>query len=339
MPIATRAARCAMGVILADSALACPTYLLDVLHMNALPSAPRARYHRYLPQVAGYKKHPSQNVEHNDTQQAVSKTGIAIQPGDVATRFVLIEPSHPGNVGAAARAIKTMGFSRLILVRPRWPDVLQDPEAIAMASGADDVLAAAQCLQTLDEALAGVHWSIALSARSREYGPPVLTPRIAAETAAQMLAQPRTSAADTCIALVFGNERTGLANHDVERCSAIAHIPANPAYSSLNLAQAIQVLAYELRVAYTAALSSPSSRLAATAPSAASDETRASSDEIEGMFQHLEKALTALDFFDPDNPKKLQSRLRRLFARAGLEHEEVNILRGIAKHILLKIKS
>jgi len=104
------------------------------------------------------------------------------------------------------------------------------------------------------------------------------------------------------------------------------------------LAQAIQVLAYELRVAYTAALSSPSSRGAAAAPGATSDEVRASSDEIEGMFQHLEKALTALDFFDPDNPKKLQSRLRRLFARAGLEREEVNILRGIAKHILLKIK-
>jgi tRNA/rRNA methyltransferase len=207
-----------------------------------------------------------------------------------------------------------------------------------MASGADDVLAAAQCVQTLDEALAGVHWSIALSARSREYGPPVLTPRTAAETAAQMLAQPRTSAPDTCIALVFGNERTGLANHDVERCSAIAHIPANPAYTSLNLAQAIQVLAYELRVAYAAALSSSPSRMAAPAPSATSDEARASSDEIEGMFQHLEKALAALDFFDPDNPKKLQSRLRRLFARAGLEREEVNILRGIAKHILLKIK-
>jgi tRNA/rRNA methyltransferase len=154
-----------------------------------------------------------------------------------------------------------------------------------------------------------------------------------------MLAQPRTSAPDTCIALVFGNERTGLANHDVERCSAIAHIPANPAYTSLNLAQAIQVLAYELRVAYAAALSRlPSSRLAAPTPSATSDEARASSDEIEGMFQHLEKALAALDFFDPDNPKKLQSRLRRLFARAGLEREEVNILRGIAKHILLKIK-
>ena len=290
------------------------------------------------PKSRATKSTQAKNVEHNDIQQAVPRTETATQPGDAATRFVLIEPSHPGNVGAAARALKTMGFSRLILVRPRWPDVLQDPEAIAMASGADDVLAAAQCVQTLDEALAGVHWSIALSARSREYGPPVLTPRTAAETAAQMLAQPRTTAPDTSIALVFGNERTGLANHDVERCSAIAHIPANPAYTSLNLAQAIQVLAYELRVAYTAALSSPSSRGAAAAPGATSDEVRASSDEIEGMFQHLEKALTALDFFDPDNPKKLQSRLRRLFARAGLEREEVNILRGIAKHILLKIK-
>ena len=133
------------------------------------------------------------------------------------------------------------------------------------------------------------------------------------------------------IALVFGNERVGLSNADVERCSALAHIPANPAYSSLNLAQAVQVLAYELRLA----LLERTEAFAASVPSAAAS---APSDEIEGMYAHLEQALVALDFLDPANPKKLMSRLRRLFSRSGLEHEEVNILRGIAKHILLRVK-
>ncbi|KVE00832.1 RNA methyltransferase [Burkholderia anthina] len=243
--------------------------------------------------------------------------------GFTSTRFVLVEPSHPGNVGAAARALKTMGFSRLVLVAPRVPHVQRDPEAIAMASGADDVLASAHVVPTLGEALSGVHWSIALTARTREYGPPRLAPRAAA---AQASAQ--VGAGD--IALVFGNERTGLANEHVDQCSALAHIPANPAYSSLNLAQAVQVLAYELRVAFLEQASEPSAQPPAEAG------TLAQSDEIERMYVHLENALIALDFLDPRNPKKLMPRLRRLFARTGLEREEVNILRGIAKHILLK---
>jgi len=244
-----------------------------------------------------------------------------------ATRFVLVEPSHPGNVGAAARALKTMGFSQLVLVRPRLPEVQREPEAIAMASGADDVLAAARVVDTLEQALVGVQWSLALSARPREYGPPIIMPRVAAAQAAATLCDGRAA-----VALVFGNERTGLANEDVERCSAIAHVPANPVYTSLNLAQAVQVLAYELRLAYLDGAEQPpvSGRPVAVL---------ASSDEIEGMFVHLEQALTALDFFDPANPKKLKHRLSSLFARTGLEREEVNILRGIAKHILLKIKS
>ncbi|KAF1027667.1 MAG: tRNA (cytidine/uridine-2'-O-)-methyltransferase TrmJ [Burkholderia plantarii] len=237
-----------------------------------------------------------------------------------AARFVLVEPSHPGNVGAAARALKTMGFSRLVLVSPRVPEVLADPEAIAMASGADDVLAAARIVPTLAEALAGVQWSIALTARSREYGPPRLAPRAAAEEACR-----QASSGD--MAFVFGNERTGLSNEHVDLCSAIAHIPANPDYSSLNLAQAIQVLAYEMRIALLSR--SPEQ------PEAAAG-TLASSEEIEQMFAHLQSALVALDFLDPRNPKKLMPRLRRLFSRSGLEPEEVNILRGIAKHILLK---
>jgi tRNA/rRNA methyltransferase len=244
--------------------------------------------------------------------------------GFTSTRFVLVEPSHPGNVGAAARALKTMGFRRLVLVAPRVPNVQNDPEAIAMASGADDVLASAHVVPTLADALTGAQWSLALTARLREYGPPQLAPRAAA-------AQAREHAVHGDIALVFGNERTGLSNEDVERCSALAHIPANPAYSSLNLAQAIQVLSYELRIAYMGEGG------ASEAP-AASGVSLAPSDEIERMYVHLENALIALDFLDPANPKKLMSRLRRLFARAGLEREEVNIVRGIAKHILLHAK-
>lgn len=246
--------------------------------------------------------------------------------GFTSTRFVLVEPSHPGNVGAAARALKTMGFSRLVLVAPRVPHVQSDPEAIAMASGADDVLASAHVVPTLGEALSGVQWSIALTARTREYGPPRLAPRAAA-------AHARTQVESGDIALVFGNERTGLANEHVEQCSALAHIPANPAYSSLNLAQAVQVLAYELRVAFLEQASEPAQQ------PAADTGTLAQSDEIERMYLHLENALIALDFLDPRNPKKLMPRLRRLFARTGLEREEVNILRGIAKHILLKSRT
>lgn len=245
--------------------------------------------------------------------------------GFTSTLFVLVEPSHPGNVGAAARALKTMGFSRLVLVSPRVAHVQTDPEAIAMASGAEDVLASARIVPTIADALANVTWSVALTARMREYGPPQLAPREAADEA-------RGHALSGDIAFVFGNERTGLSNEHVERCSALAHIPANPAYSSLNLAQAVQVLAYELRMAYLA------TDEAGSGPTPASEAAgaRAPSEDIERMFVHLENALIALEFLDPANPKKLMSRLRRLFARAGLEREEVNIVRGIAKHILLK---
>ncbi len=167
-----------------------------------------------------------------------------------------------------------------------------------MASGAEDVLAAARIVPTIADALAGVTWSVALTARMREYGPPQLAPREAASEA-------RLHAPGGNIAFVFGNERTGLSNEHVERCSALAHIPANPAYSSLNLAQAVQVLAYELRIAYLAEDG------AAAPPEAdeASAGARAPSDDIERMYVHLENALIALEFLDPANPKKLMSQL------------------------------
>jgi tRNA/rRNA methyltransferase len=262
--------------------------------------------------------------------------------GFTSTRFVLVEPSHPGNVGAAARALKTMGFSRLVLVAPRLAHVQSDPEAIAMASGAEDVLASARIVPTIAEALTGVTWSVALTARMREYGPPQLAPREAASEA-------RRHALGGNIAFVFGNERTGLSNEHVERCSALAHIPANPAYSSLNLAQAVQVLAYELRMAYLfndlengndsssgSGSDTAAARVKVEVQGEVGPAARAPNEQVERMFVHLENALIALEFLDPANPKKLMSRLRRLFARAGLEREEVNILRGIAKHILLK---
>jgi tRNA/rRNA methyltransferase len=235
-------------------------------------------------------------------------------------RFILVETSRSGNVGAAARAMKTMGFHELILVNPRFPDVLKGEEAIAFASGAQDVLENARIVGSLDEALSGCNFAAALSARLREFSPPVLTPRALAAHIAQT--------PDLTAALVFGNERFGLSNEDVAKCNALINIPANPEYSSLNLAQALQVLSYECRMAAIEG--------EAVTSNIGFQGDAASLEQIEGMYGHLEKALVAIDFLDPENPKKLMPRLRRLFARTQLETEEVNILRGIAKQILQK---
>jgi tRNA/rRNA methyltransferase len=235
-------------------------------------------------------------------------------------RFVLVETSHPGNVGSTARAMKTMGFSDLVLVNPRDPDVVRHDDAIALASGAADILATAHIVPTLDEALAGCNFSVALSARPREFSPPLFEPRQMAEHLA----------ADTSLrtALVFGSERYGLSNEQVSKCSALVSVPANPDYSSLNLSQAVQVLAYECRMAALGDIRSDST--------IGFRGERASAEQVEGMFTHLEKALVEIEFLDADNPKKLMPRLRRLFARAQLETEEVNILRGIATQLISK---
>ena len=235
-------------------------------------------------------------------------------------RFVLVETSRAGNIGAAARAMKTMGFSDLVLVNPRFPDALADPEAVAFASGAQDVLEGARIAGSMAEALAGCNFAAAVSARLREFSPPVWTPRA---FAGHVAGQGELSAA-----LVFGNERFGLPNQVVEQCNVLINIPANPDYSSLNLAQAAQVLAYECRMA------AAGDAQAATEVGFHGDA--ASVAQIEGMYQHLEQALVAIDFLDADNPKKLMPRLKRLFARTQLETEEVNILRGIARQILRK---
>jgi tRNA/rRNA methyltransferase len=238
-------------------------------------------------------------------------------------RFVLVETSHPGNIGAVARAMKTMGFSQLILVNPRFPDVVTQEEATAFASGAQDILANARIVGSIDEALDGCNFAAALTARLREFSPPLATPR---SLASQLAASGGLSAA-----LVFGNERYGLPNDVVEKCNVLINIPANPDYSSLNLAQAVQVLAYECRLAAC------SDALPVTTAIGFQGDA-AGIAQIDGMYAHLEQALVAIDFLDPDNPKKLMPRLKRLFSRTQLETEEVNILRGIARQILLKLR-
>lgn len=237
-------------------------------------------------------------------------------------RFVLVGTSHPGNIGAAARAMKTMGFSELVLVNPRFPDAVRQDEAVAFASGALDVLGNARVVDSIEAALDGCNFAAALSARLREYSPPVVAPReLAGTLAANRGLKP---------ALVFGSERYGLPNEVVEKCNALINIPANPDYSSLNLAQAVQVLAYEARLAEQSDGAPPTT--------IGFQGEAASVTQIDGMYAHLENALVAIEFLDQDNPKKLMSRLKRLFSRTQLETEEVNILRGIARQMLNKMQ-
>jgi tRNA/rRNA methyltransferase len=222
-------------------------------------------------------------------------------------RVVLSRPSHPGNIGAAARAMKTMGLSRLVLVKPK---TFPHPGARAMAAGADDVLESAQVCATLAEALAGTTFSIALSARVREVSHPPLDARAAAGEAVAAAQREET-------ALVFGNETVGLSNKEVMQCSRIARIPSDPDFGSLNLAQAVQVMAYELRMT------------ALEPGDAAAKIEHATHEEIENFYAHLERSLYQSGFLHPRYPRKLMERLRRLYAKARLEKVEVNILRGM----------
>ena len=224
-------------------------------------------------------------------------------------RVVLSHTSHPGNIGAAARAMKTMGIGSLYLVDPKK---FPHPEAEAMAAGASDLLDKARVCATLAEALQGTVYALAVSARRRE----LAYVSADARSAAQVLV---AAARDGEVALVFGTEMSGLTNEEILQCRAAAHIPAAPAFSSLNLAAAVQVMAYEARVAALGAQGLP----AAEAAPAARHE------DVENFYVHLEQSLLDSGFLDPYNPKRLMPRLRRLFGRARLEQEEVNILRGM----------
>ena len=246
---------------------------------------------------------------------------------------VLVEPSHPGNVGAAARAIKVMGLSRLAIVAPRYADVLARDDAIAFASGALDVLERATSHATLSDALADCGHAIALSAREREFAPPATTLGDAAIAAVGLV---RRQSLD--VAFVFGSERYGLSNDDVLHCQARCRIETAADYGSLNLAQAVQLVAYECRLAASRVAAGPVAVEAAAQADRDGTGERgaplASHAEREALIEHLERGLLAIGYLDPAAPKKLMVRLRRLLSRARLEHEEVQWLRGIAKAMM-----
>jgi len=232
-------------------------------------------------------------------------------------RVVLSHTSHPGNIGAAARAMQTMGLKKLHLVNPqRFPH----PDAHAMAAGASEVYDNVTIHDKLSDALSGAALVIGLTARPRQLSHALVTAR---EAAAQAIEVAITQE----VALLFGTEMSGLSNAELDQCQLLAAIPANEEYSSLNIAAAVQVLCYELRMA---ALGEIVLEAAAFPP--------ASHDEVEGFYQHLEQTLVEIDFLDPAVPRRLMPRLRRLFSRARLEKEEVNILRGILKSIRLAQK-
>ena len=244
------------------------------------------------------------------------------------TRFILIEPSHNGNVGAAARSLKTMGFDELWLVAPRDPKVLNRDETIQRASGATDVLAKTRIVATLDEALVGVDHLCATAMTARDFGPRTYAPRAYFE----MLLNSEHSAQDSSglggifalkMAFLFGTERFGMKNEDVYRCHAALSIPTNPQYGSLNLASAVQLIAYDWRQV-----------LGGYAAPVNHESHLADAAAVAGTLSHWQQALEHLQFLDPAAPKKLMPRLNDLFNRAGLREEEVHILRGIAKAML-----
>ena len=235
--------------------------------------------------------------------------------------FVLLNTSHPGNVGAAARAMRTMGLRDLRLVAPRFADVAERAEARAFASGATDVLDGARRFDTLGDALADVMLAVAVSAEPREFGPVPAPPEVCADEAIEVLA----AEASHRVAFVFGAERTGLPIEAVQACHRLVSIPASPGYGSLNLAQAVQVLAYCLR---RAALQ-PSPTVPPADPSDIDGLRLAGHRAVEGLLEHLERALRTVGFLDPAHPKKLMPRLRRLLLRARLRPEEVDLLRGV----------
>ena len=276
------------------------------------------------------------------------------------TRFILINTSHAGNVGAAARAMKTMGFTDMVLVAPRWANVLRREETIQRASGALDVLNNARIVETLDEALDGMTHLCATAMTPRDFGPPTRGPREHFELLLkdeQFRQQIRWLEADlplkndeltNCddknasgMGFLFGSERFGMANDDVYRCNVALSIPTNPKFGSLNLGAAIQLIAYEWRMTLGGFADSENGNtvrpepVEALNPSTSSGRTDirelADAAQVTGMLQHWEKSLADIGFLDPAAPKKLMPRLNQLFNRAALSPEEIHILRGIAK--------
>ena len=231
---------------------------------------------------------------------------------------MLLHTSHPGNVGAAARAMKVMGFSDLVLVRPRFADLLVQEETVAMASGAADILVRARVVDSLTEALAGITHACATAMTPRDFGPPTFAPRAHFDILA-----PAVLAGQQRVAFVFGGERFGMANEDVWRCHACLSIPTHPGYGSLNLAQALQLIAYDWRQALGGH---------AVAPRTAAAQV-ASVDALAGALDHWQQVLVQIGFLDPQVPKRLMPRLQLLLNRAQPTVEEIHILRGMARAV------
>ncbi len=229
-------------------------------------------------------------------------------------RIVLVEPTHPGNIGATARAMKNMGLERLMLVNPlRFPHA----EATARAAGADDILYRAQVVDGFADSLDGCHIVVGASARHRGLSAPELDPRQCAAKVAEY-------SPDAEVALVFGRESSGLTNDETDRCNFLVHIPTNPEHGSLNLAAAVLVIAYELRM-----------HLLTVSPTATPGDQPipAPAEEMARFYEHLEQVLLATGFLNPANPRHLMRRLRRLFNRAQTDQNEVNILRGMLSSV------
>jgi tRNA/rRNA methyltransferase len=230
------------------------------------------------------------------------------------TRFILVGTSHPGNVGATARAMKVMGFTDLVLVAPRYPNVQRKAEAISLASGATDVLEGARVVATLAEALDGITFACATAMTPRDFGPPTHAPRDLFATLKDQVQR---------VAFVFGSERFGMANEDVYRCHACLSIPTDPRYGSLNLAQAVQLIAYDWRQALGGFPVEPRTTPPEEADAAA----------VQGLLDHWQRTLVEIGFLDPAVPKKLMPRLNQLLNRARPSREEVDILRGVARAV------
>ncbi|KTC81806.1 tRNA (cytosine(32)/uridine(32)-2'-O)-methyltransferase TrmJ [Legionella cincinnatiensis] len=233
-------------------------------------------------------------------------------------RIILVATSHPGNIGSTARAMKTMGLKSLYLVKPKsFPDL----RAQEMAAGADDLLASARVTESLDEALVGCQLILGTSARPRGISLPGLTPSSCADLVNQQ-------ADKTQIALVFGREHAGLTNEELLKCHYHINIPSNPEYSSLNLAQAVQIIAYELRMKL----------LAPKAEVALRQDEYATAEDIEQFYEHLKEVFIEIQFLKASNPRRLMQRVRRLFNRASLEKMEVNLLRGMLSQVQKSIE-
>jgi len=260
-------------------------------------------------------------IDSNDNA-AVSTKMAAVR--DV--RMVLVNPSHPGNIGGAARAMKTMAVNQLVLVSPRnYPD----PRAVWRAAGARDLLESAIIVETLDDALADCDLIVGTSARDRRIPWPLVD---AHECAKKIYEEPQSSK----IAILFGREDRGLKNDELNRCHLHVHVPTSDAYSSLNLAMAVQILSYELRMRSLQVDDSQPNPVADTTDQW--DEPFASGADVERFHEHLAETLVDIDFFDPDQPKQLLTRLRRLFVRVRLDRMEINILRGILSTVQEKVK-